>query len=86
MLQPLAQRAGGFAFAADTDRKMAAARKNPDVAFQTRQKLNVDVLLLRRDVVAQRGHGVLARVLRADVAQRVARAGGDDAKIGFDSA
>ena len=83
LLQPRAQRLRRFALAADSHRKMAAARKHPDVAFQVRQKLNVDVILRGRHIVAERGHGVGRGPLRADVAQRIARARGDDAEIRF---
>ena len=72
--QPLAQRARRLALAADPHRKMAAAREDPDVAFQVRQKLYVDLLLVALHVIAQRGHGIRRRELRPHVAQRIARA------------
>ena len=80
--QPPAQRLRRLALAADAHREMAAAGKDPDVAFELRQKLDVDVRPARRDVVAERGHRIRRGQLGPDVAQRIARAGGDDAEIG----
>ena len=40
---------------------MAAAREDPDVAFEVRQKLDVDARLVAGNVIAQRGHGVFRR-------------------------
>src|SRR5260370_28272676 len=62
---------------------MAAARESPDIAFEIRQKLDIDVVLRGRNVVAERVHGVGRGPLRADVAQRIARSGSDDAKVGL---
>ena len=47
IFQALAQRRRRFTFAADADREMAATRKHPDVAFEVRQKLDVDLLARR---------------------------------------
>src|ERR1700720_4865030 len=83
ILQPGAQHLSRRSLAADTDREMPAPRKYPDVAFQPRQKLNVDVILGRRHIVAERAHSVLGAPLGANVAQRVARAGRHHAEISF---
>ena len=72
-----------FALAADAHRKMPAAWKNPDVAFEARQKLDVDLLLRGRYVIAERAHGVLRAPFGADLTQRIARARRDDAEIRF---
>ena len=82
--QACPQRLGRHALAAYAGRQMAAARKHPEVAFELRQELNVDVLLLLRQVVAQRVHGVARTPLGADVAQPVARASGNDAEVSLD--
>src|SRR6266481_8546285 len=74
LLQALAQRTRGLALAADPHRQMAAARKYPDVAFQARQKLDVDLHLLARHVISQRRHRVFRRELGSHFAQRGARA------------
>src|SRR5438270_2009713 len=80
-LQALAQRASRLPLPANTYRKMAAARENPDVSFQLRQKLDIDTSLLAGHVVTQSGHGIGRSELGAHVAQRVASAGSDDAEI-----
>ena len=63
---------------------MAAAREHPDVTLQVLEKLNVDVFLLGWNIIAQCAHGVRRGPFGADVAKRIACAGGDDAKIGFE--
>ncbi len=81
-----AQGDGGFAFAADADGEVAGAWEDPDVAFEVFEKLDVDAFLLGGHVVAEGAHGVGGLVFRADIAQRVARAGGDDQVVGFGDA
>ncbi len=84
LLQPRAQRLRRLALAANSHRKMPAAREHPDVAFQVRQKLDVDVILRGRHIVAERVHGVGRGPLGSHVAQRIARARCDDAEIGVE--
>ena len=81
--QAAPQGTGGFSFAADADGEMAAARENPDVAFQMRKELNIDTRLVAGYVVSQSRHGVPRRSSVPNGAQGVAGAGGDDAKIGL---
>ncbi len=60
---------------------MAAARKDPDVAFKLRQELNIDAFTIARNVVAQSAHGVTRGERRSDAAQGIAGAGCDQAVI-----
>ena len=60
---------------------MAAPREDPDVSFQVRQKLDIDLRLVALHVVTQRGHRIGRRELRPHVAQRIARARSHDAEI-----
>ena len=48
-LEPRAQGRSRFAFAADTDGKMPAARENPDVTGEAGKKLNVDAVAARQE-------------------------------------
>src|SRR3954452_14020029 len=65
---------------------MPGAREYPDVAFEIRQELNVDMLLVAGDKITERVHRVLGGVLGAVVAQRIGSARRDDAVIGGDIA
>ena len=80
-LQAFAQGTGRLALSADSHREMPAARKDPDVAFQPRQKLDVDARLVPRHVIAQRRHGVFRREFGAHLGQRVAGARRYDTEI-----
>ena len=80
------QRMRRLALAANAHRQMSAAREHPDVALQIRQELDVDVVLRRGHKITQRVHGVGGGPLGANVAQRIARAGGDDAEVGIEHA
>src|ERR1039457_4598703 len=75
-----------LALAADTDREMSTAREDPDISVQLRQKLDVDLVPLAGDVVAEGGHGILSRQLRADIPQWIPGAGRDHAEIGVERA
>src|SRR5262249_4530845 len=52
--------------------QMPAARKNPDIAFEVRKKLNVDAMAIAGNVVTEGAHGVTGCQLCAQIAQRVA--------------
>src|SRR5579862_6466190 len=60
---------------------MPAAWKDPDVALQIRQELDVDMILGGRHIVTQSVHGIGRGPLGSYVAQRIARSCGHDAKI-----
>src|ERR1700693_3518758 len=77
---------GGLTLATDAHGKMAAAWKNPDVACQMRQELNVDVIRLRGHVIAESVHRIGRGPLGSDVPQRIASASGDNAKISLERA
>src|SRR3954451_22840773 len=78
-----AKRGGGLTFTADADGEMPATREDPDIAFEMREELDVDALLLAGDVIPEGGHRIIGPKLRPDVAQRIAGAGRDDAEIGI---
>src|SRR5258708_5014690 len=63
---------------------MSVAREYPDVAFESPEELNVDMLLLGGDIIAERDHGIVDSQARADIAKRIARPCGDDAVIRVD--
>src|SRR6185437_7308859 len=86
LLKARAQGAGRLALSTNADRQMSAAREYPDVAFELRQKLDIDVIALARDVVTESKHRVGRAIFGADIAQRIAGARGDDAEIGLERA
>src|SRR5260370_29093628 len=74
---------GRLTFSTNSYREMAAAWKYPNVALEIRQELDIDMILLRRHVIAKSIHSIGCGPLRSDVTERVARASGDNAKIGL---
>src|SRR5690242_13004406 len=81
MFQALAQRARRLAYAADAHGDVPASRKNPDVAFEIWQKLDINLFPIPGHVVTERSHRVAMSQLGAHLAQRVASACGYDAEV-----
>src|SRR5581483_4112509 len=65
---------------------MSLARKDPDVSFQVREKLNIDVRLIAGYEIPERIHRVLRGILSSHVPQRIARTRGHNAVIRVDAA
>ncbi len=80
-LQARPQRVRRLSFSADADRQMPLAREHPDVPFELREKLDIDLIAGFGHVIAERGHGIGGAPLRAHLAQGIPGTGGDDAKI-----
>src|SRR3954447_15110531 len=65
---------------------MAMSGENPDVSFELRKEAQIDVILISRDVVAQRSHRVPGGPRRPYVAQSIPGTCRDDTEIGIDVA